>query len=58
MTIAYLYHNTTSQVTREVIAKEAINFITESSPLMEVVVYHLGSLRDLDEFFKQEGTSY
>lgn len=48
MTIAFLYHNTTSQVTREVIAKEAVGFITESSPLMEIVVYHLGSLRDLD----------
>lgn len=53
MTIAFLYHNTSSQVTREVIAKESINFITESSPLMLVVVYHLGSLRDFNEFFKQ-----
>ena len=40
------------------IAKESINFITESSPLMLVVVYHLGSLRDFDEFFKEETTTY
>lgn len=58
MTIAQLYHNTAAKAIREVIAKEATCFMTESLPLLLVVVFHLSSTRDLEDFFHQEKIEY
>lgn len=58
MVIAQLYHNSNSYVCREIIAKQSVSFISDSVPLLLVVVFHLSSIKELDDFCKQDSLLY
>ena len=58
MVIAQLYHNSSSQSVREILAKEAVAYVSEVTPLLMMVSHHLCSIHDFQDFFTLESIEY
>ena len=58
MVIAQLYHNSSSHSVREILAKEAVAYVSEVTPLLMMVSHHLCSIQDFQDFFTLESIEY